>query len=268
MPDLAQIRALIIDLDGVLWRGDTPLPGLPEFFVLLRKRHLPFLLASNNATTSPETVQAKLRRMGVEVAISEVLTSSEATATYLLGRLTHGAHLYAIGEAPLRSALEHAGFSLQDRADAVEAVVVGLDRQVTWDQLTEATLAIRAGALFVGTNPDVTLPTERGLGPGVGAILAALQAATGAQPMIVGKPEPPMYTQALARLHASPGWTLALGDRVETDVLGGKRAGLLTGLVLTGVTRRQDLPRAAVQPDWVFEDLPELCRALEGNPID
>jgi 4-nitrophenyl phosphatase len=265
MPDLTQIRALIIDLDGVLWRGDTPLPGLQEFFGLLRRRHLPFLLASNNATTSPETVQAKLRRMGVEVAIPEILTSPEATATYLLRRFARGTRLYAIGEEPLRSALQHAGFDLRDRADAVEAVVAGLDRELTWDQLTEATLAIRAGALFVGTNPDVTLPTERGLGPGIGALLAALEAATGTQPVIVGKPEPHMYVQSLEQLHTAPQSTLALGDRIETDILGGKRAGVLTALVLTGVTQRRDLERSAIQPDWVFEDLPELCRALEGH---
>jgi 4-nitrophenyl phosphatase len=264
MDDLTTTRAMIIDLDGVLWLGDTPLPGLHEFFALLRRRQIRFILVSNNATTTAQTVQAKLRKMGVEVSPDEILTSSAATAVYLRDLFPPGARIYVVGEAPLKEALTSVGFLLADRAENVQAVIGSLDRQVTYQMLTEASLAIRAGALFLGTNGDVTYPTERGLAPGSGALLAALQAASGRAPTIVGKPEPYVYAQALARLGASPEDTLALGDRLETDILGGQRAGLKAAIVLTGVTRREDLENSPIRPDWVFEGLPDVCRALDG----
>ncbi len=264
MDDLSATRAMIIDLDGVLWLGDAPLPGVHEFFTLLRRRGIGFILASNNATASAQTVQAKLRGMGVEVSPDEVLTSSAATAAYLHELFPSGARIYVVGEAHLKEALTSLGFVLADSAEGVEAVVGSLDRQVTYQMLTEASLAIRAGALFLGTNGDVTYPTERGQAPGTGALLAALQAASGRAPKIIGKPEPYVYAQALARLGASPEVTLALGDRLETDVLGGQRAGLKVAIVLTGVTRREDLASSPFRPDWVFEGLPDLCRALDS----
>ncbi len=265
MASLSSFRALIIDLDGVLWVGETPLPGLEGFFLCLRTRPLPFLLVSNNATTSPEIVRAKLGRMGVEVALDEVLTSTEASASFLIGLLPSGAAVLVVGEAGLRAAVERAGLALARDADEARAVVVGLDRQATWHSLSEAALAIRRGALFIATNPDVTFPIERGLALGSGALIAALAAATGKEPMMVGKPEPPLYNQAMARLGSSPRETLAIGDRLETDILGGQRAGVSTALLLSGVTRREDLDRSSIRPDWVFDGLPDLTRALCGD---
>jgi 4-nitrophenyl phosphatase len=267
MADLRRIRALIIDLDGVVWRGRQALPGAQDFFALLRARGLAFVLATNNATAPPREVRARLRELGVEVDEEEVLTSAEAAAALVRKRLGPGGGVLAIGEAGLLEALTAEGLARVASAEQAEAVVVGLDRQVHYAQLAEATLAIRRGALFIGTNPDRTFPLERGLVPGNGALLALLEAATAVAPIVVGKPEPYLFEHALERLTSAREETLVLGDRLDTDVEGGRRAGLATALVLTGVSRRQDLPRAASQPDWVFEDLAAVSRALDGQDV-
>ena len=173
--------------------------------------------------------------------------------------------MYVIGEHTLHKTLSRAGYDIRSLSAGVRAVVVGIDRQVDWSKLTEASLAIRAGAMFVGTNPDPSFPTERGLAPGNGAILAALQTTTGVKPVIIGKPEPYLFRQALARLGTPPEATLVLGDRLETDILGGKQAGMPTGLLLTGVTRQEDLAGATIQPDYVFEDLPGFLKAFSES---
>ncbi len=263
MPDLRELHALLIDMDGVLWEGESPLPGLAEFFQLLRRRGLRFVLATNNASRTADQYVLKLARMGVQVARDEVLTSSMAAARYLKDIAPAGASVFVIGEEGLTQALTETGFTLS--ADGSEYVVVGMDRGLTWDKLAQATLNIRAGAGFIGTNPDLTLPTERGLTHGNGAILAALQAATGVAPTIVGKPEPTLYRQAVRLLGADPDRTAAIGDRLETDILGAVRAGISSILLLSGVTRREDLAASDYQPDWVFEGLPELTQALLGG---
>ena len=265
MGELNQIQAVIIDLDGVLWLGDTPLPGVVDLFNLLHRKPIQYILATNNSTAESNKVCNRLDMLGVIIEPNRVLNSSQASAQFLQQQLPQGSLVYTIGELPLRTALTQAGFILTDEADDAQAVVVGLDRQLSWKKITAATLAIRAGAIFIGTNPDVSFPMERGQAPGVGAILAALKAATGVQPTIVGKPEPHLFLQALDRLDAEPQHTLAIGDRLETDILGGQHNGMLTCLVLTGVTQRRDLIDSPIQPDYVFEGLPQLCRALVGD---
>jgi 4-nitrophenyl phosphatase len=265
MPHLNQIHGLVLDMDGVLWRGETLLPGIREFFGSVRARQLPFVLATNNATVTFKMVSNRLSTAAVDIVEREVFTSAEAAAGYLRQRLSAGSSVLPVGEAGLHAALSAAGYCLVETASGAQAVVAGLDRQVTWDLLTEAALAIRAGALFVGTNSDATLPTERGLEPGAGALLAVLQTATGEAPVIIGKPEPHLFLQALDRLGTAPQSTLVVGDRLETDILGGQRAGTRTGLVLTGVTGRSELEKSSIQPDYVFEDLPHLERALGGS---
>ncbi len=262
MADLNTIDGLVIDMDGVLWRGGEPLPGLTPFFELLRGRKLPFVLATNNATQSPERVQAKLESFGVAVSPEQVLTSAAGAARFLLQQLPPGSRIYAVGEQSLRQALEAEGFELSNQADGVQAVVVGMDFSLQWEALEQATYALNHGALFLGTNPDLTFPTEHGLAPGNGATLAALQAASGREPVIYGKPEPHIFHDALGRLGTRAERTLAVGDRLETDILGGQRAGLRTALVLTGAANRTDLADSAIAPDWVFEDLTGLTAAL------
>lgn len=268
MSDLSHIQALVIDIDGVLWRGQTPLPGVVEFFGLLHERKIPFVLVTNNAAASPEKTCRRLQHMGIHVSTEEILTSGQASAEFLRHELPMGSSIYAVGEEPLKTALVQTGFSLTQDANGAQAVVVGLDRQCTWEQLAEAALAIQAGALFLGTNPDVTFPIERGQVPGNGAILAALVKATGVEPRIIGKPEPHLYLQAIAHLQTEPDHALAVGDRLETDILGGQRAGMMTALILTGVTQRHELVTSPIQPDFVFDDLPHLTRDLKGNPFE
>jgi len=262
MTELTDLQGWVIDMDGVLWRGETPLPGLEVFFDLLRRRKVGFILATNNARQTADRVQFKLASFGVSIELEEVLTSSVGAATHLQSQLPPGSLVYAIGERGLIQALEAAGFQVLPTAEGAQAVVVGIDSELTWKKLAEAAYAIEKGALFVGTNPDVSFPTERGEAPGNGATLAALTATTGRQPIVFGKPEPHLFKQALARLGTRPEQTAALGDRLETDILGGRRAGLRTILVLTGVTSRTDLEAGDLEPDWVFEDLVELSRAL------
>ncbi len=265
MSRFASLRHLIIDMDGVLWRGDNPLPGLVEFFATLRRRGITFVLATNNATQTPEQYLAKLARMGVQAAREEILTSSQATAIYLTQHSANGARVYVIGEDGIRQALRESGFKLLDLYQVeAEYVVVGMDRGLSWDKLATATLNIRAGAQFIGTNGDASLPTERGIIHGNGSILAALSTATGVTPTVIGKPEPIMYQQAMARLGGSASDTWALGDRLETDILGARRAGIPSILVLSGVATREELAACDYQPEVVLPSIVELTAELNG----
>jgi 4-nitrophenyl phosphatase len=248
-------------MDGVLWRGDEPMPGLREFFAFLRRRHIGFVLATNNSSRLPEQYVAKLARFGVEVAPEFVLTSAQATAAYLAGFAPPGTRVYAIGEEGVRQALEQRDFVLTDEGAAY--VVVGWDRRLTWSKLATAALLIQAGAGFIGTNPDTSYPTERGPVPGNGAQLAALETATGIVPVVVGKPEPRMYEEALLRMGARPEATAVIGDRLDTDIAGGVRAGLTTVLVLSGITTEADLAASSIKPDLVCADLATLTAAWE-----
>jgi 4-nitrophenyl phosphatase len=258
MQRLKSKRALIVDMDGVLYLGDTPVPGLDKFFAFLRERGIRFQLATNNSTLTPGMYVEKLSRMGVEVEEGDVLTSSIATAAYMSSRYPRGSQVYAIGEEGLMDALQQAGFVLGRRHPV--AVVVGFDRDITYAKLREATLLIRSGAPFIATNPDLTLPLPEGQVPGTGTILAALAAATGQEPTLIGKPEPTLMEQAMARMGAALEMTAAVGDRLETDILSAQRAGLLSILALSGATDRDRLAASDVRPDIVVEDVQALVR--------
>jgi 4-nitrophenyl phosphatase len=264
MVSLRNLRAFIVDMDGVLWEGDRPMPGLAEFFQTLRERNLRFVLATNNASKTPEQYVSKLAQRGVAVSRDEILTSAQAAALYLRQHSANGARVFAIGEDGVTQALAEQGFTLAGLYEAdAQYVVCGMDRGLTWDKLATATLNLRAGAGFIGTNPDTTLPTEHGITHGNGAILAALQTASGVAPTIIGKPEPIMYQLALARLGADLGTTAAIGDRVETDILGAVRAGIRSILVLSGVSTRAQLAGLDYQPTWVMQDIREITQALQ-----
>jgi len=234
------------------------MPGVSEFFEFLRQRSIGFILATNNSTHTAQQYVDRLARMGVEVALSEILTSSQATAMHLETLAPPGTRVYVIGEEGLETAVRERGYLIS--GDGAEFVVVGLDRRLTYEKLKVATLLIRQGAHFIGSNPDKTLPTEEGLIPGAGATLAALEASTGVSPTIIGKPERILFELALARLGGTREDTAVIGDRLDTDVLGGHNAGLTTILVLSGATTRQDVDDAPLKPDLVFEDIGHLHR--------
>jgi len=263
---IRNLHHLIVDMDGVLWRGDEPLPGLCEFFNFLQRKGVGFILATNNSSQTPEQYVAKLARFGVEVAVEHILTSAQATAAYLADQSPPGARVYAIGGEGLQRALEQCGFVLADE-DAAYAVV-GWDRQLTWDKLATAALLIHEGAEFVGTNPDRNYPTARGPVPGNGAQLALLEATTGVAPVVIGKPEAWMYEEALRRMGARPESTTMLGDRLDTDIAGAARIGLSTLLVLSGIATEADLTASLLKPDLVCADIGELVRLWERALLD
>jgi 4-nitrophenyl phosphatase len=257
---LRTLRGMIIDMDGVLWQGDTPLPGLHEFFDVLQQRQIKFVLATNNNTETPEGFVKKARKMGLEIQPEQVVTAAIATVDYLRLNYPPGSRIFVVGEAALKGLITEAGFTLADTD--VSAVVATMDRQLTYDMLKQATLLIRAGADFIGPNPDTAYPTPEGLVPGGGAILAAVAASSGCQPLIMGKPESRIFQIAMERMQLGPEQTASLGDRLETDIAGGQRIGLKTILVLSGVSTIADLAGSPIKPTWVFTGIGELAEAL------
>ncbi len=258
---LSHIRGLVSDMDGVLWRGNQPMPGLIEFFDFLRRAGIRFVLATNNASRASREYVERLAGFGVQVAREEILCAAEATAEYLATTMP-GAGVFVIGEPPLKNALAERGLTiLPEEAAQADCVVVGWDRNLSWKKLARATQLIRGGARFIGTNPDRTWPSEAGLLPGNGANLAFLQAATDVEPFIIGKPARTMFDQALARLGLEASAVAMLGDRLETDIEGGHNAGLATIFVCSGVSTREEAEQSPFKPDFIFEDISDLTRA-------
>jgi 4-nitrophenyl phosphatase len=254
------LRALILDMDGVLWRDKQPIGDLPGIFGQIERRGWQVVLATNNATRSIPQYLDKLRNFGVNLGPEQVINSAQAAAHYLSQRHPQGGPVYFIGEDGLAQALEEKGFIFSEQDPL--AVVVGMDRQFTYEKLTTGTRFIRAGAPFIGTNPDRTFPTPEGLIPGTGSILAALEAASYTKPVIVGKPAPEMYRVALERMKVKPSQTLVVGDRLETDIAGAQQIGCRTGLVLSGVTSPQAAGSWTPPPDWICQDLTALLESI------
>lgn len=263
------ITGVVMDMDGVLWRGDMPLPGLEDLFLWLREANLPFVLATNNSSRTPENYVEKLARMGVpDVPARNIVTSATATAAYLRANYPAETRIHVFGMDGLRQILQSAGLHLATPdGDPPDVVVAGIDFELSYEALKQAALAIRAGAEFIGTNPDKTFPTPEGLVPGAGSMLAALETATDKTPVVIGKPETPMFETALEIIGTDAENTLMIGDRLGTDILGGKNAGMKTALLFTGVTTPDELTEDAdtVWPDVAYEGLPDLVRAWAGD---
>lgn len=256
---LHPIRALISDLDGTLVAGSRPQPGMVPFLELLARRGVALTVVTNNTVRTPEQYRARLATLGVSLAPAQVLTAAQATAEYLRKELPPAATIYVVGEDGLRTALSLAGFTLlEDSTSPAAAVVVGGDRTVTHEKLKHAIRHVRAGARFIGTNPDLLVPVEDGLAPEAGVLLAAIAAGAGVRPTVIGKPERPLYDLAMRRMASTPVTTAILGDRLDTDILGGRRLGLTTIFVLTGVDDRAAIQATGITPDLVVSDLQEL----------
>lgn len=252
------IHALLIDLDGVIYLGETPVPGAVAFIADLQRHGVPFLFLSNNPTLTPAQYASKLARLGAQVAPAHFWTSALATAAWMRTQAPAGAPVLVIGEHGLRIALGEAGMRLVDDWRAAAWVVASLDRQVTWRALADAALAIQRGARFIATNADVTLPSEEGVLPGGGALVNLLQVTTGVAPLVIGKPSRTMFDQALQHLHADAAHTVMVGDRYETDIAGAQQAGLRTVAVLTGISRAAEFAAANPPPDWILPSIAEL----------
>ena len=260
MPEVAALAegfgGVVFDLDGVVYLGEEVIPAAPEALERLRGLGVRVAFVTNNSYRPPDLVTEKLNRLGVKAAPGEVLTSAQAAVRLLGGRAgLDGTRVLVVGGPGLRQALEAAGARVVDPSDWRDAqvVAVGFDPDLTYERVRTATLAIRAGARFVGSNPDTTLPTPEGLWPGAGATLAMLQASTGVRPEVAGKPERALLETAAAAIGSGP--YLMVGDRADTDLDGARRLGWTTALVLSGVTRPADLPDLAVAPDHLLADV-------------
>jgi 4-nitrophenyl phosphatase len=258
-------RGLILDMDGVLWRDRMSIGDLPAIFETIEQRGYRLILATNNATLSASAFVEKLAGFGVHTLRPEqIVNTSQTVAAYLQNHFPAGAPVFVLGEQNLVQEIEAVGFcSLAPGADEQPVVVVvGIDRQVTFERLKWATLWIRNRSVFIGTNPDRTFPTPEGLIPGAGAFVSMIQVATDVTPLIIGKPEPEMYRLALARMGLLPEQALVVGDRLETDIAGAQRIGCRTGLVLSGVSTAEQA--AAWQPaiDYLASDLAALLEMI------
>jgi len=263
-------KAVILDLDGCVYRGRKPIEGAAEALDTLRDMGLKLLFLTNNATKTVEDYVAKLNAMGIRCLENEVLTSGYATSIYLADRYGRVRVLPVGGEA-LERELSRIGHEVLDwrRGGDPEFVVACLDFEFSYEKLKRACLAVFRGARFVATNTDPTLPVEDHLLPGAGSIVAAISKATGKRPLVIGKPSRRIMDIALKRLGVDGSETVVVGDRLSTDVRAGKRIGAFTVLVLTGASSLADLERWRYgQPDLVLKSVSELPRALKrlGEP--
>lgn len=257
---MAQYKTYLIDLDGTIYQGKQRYPAGKRFIERLRANHLNYLFVTNNSTKTPEEVADNLtRNHDIPTTADQVYTSAMATADHLATLVAQQARVLVIGESGLKSALQAAAFILVDQAPA-DVVVVGLDRSFNYDQLAQATLAIQAGALFVATNTDTNLPTEHGMMPGAGALVAAVQTATQVTPSVIAKPQAPIMTGALERTHTAKQDAIMVGDNYHTDILAGINHGIDTLLVYSGVSTPEQIAKVSPKPthevdsldDWVL----------------
>jgi 4-nitrophenyl phosphatase len=250
------IRAVILDMDGVLWRGSEAIGDLQSIFRQINRIGWKVIFATNNASRTIQQYVNVLSSFGIQSEAWQIISSSTAAIAYLTNLFPHGGPIYIIGEQGLIDACSEQGF-YQSTSESL-AVVAGIDRKLTYDKLKTATLLIRSGVPFIGTNPDRTFPTPQGLVPGAGSILAALSAACDVSPIIMGKPEPAMYQIALERLNLLAKDVLVVGDRPETDIAGAQKIGCRTALVLSGVTNDEHARTWQPTPDVIMDDLASL----------
>ena len=252
------IKALILDLDGTVYSGNREVPGAGAFIGRMKKRGIRSFFVTNRSNRPPEEVCAQLREYGVPCAPEDVLTSGEATAIHL-----GSGSVYCVGEEGLRRALENQGLSITENDP--DYVVVSFDRDFSYDKLFRACNLIDGGARFIATNPDCRLTTDEGLQPGTGAIVAAVEAGSGVEPVVVGKPERLIFDIALERLGFEKDEVIAVGDNVDTDIPAGVRAGIRTVLLLTGISSRADADAATEKPMWIAENYGQLETIILDN---
>jgi len=253
------IKGLIIDMDGVLWHDTEPIGDLAGIFEQIRNLDLRFILATNNATRNVEEYLDKLANFGVHLDPEQVINTSQATGIFLQEKFPSGTTIYVVGTPSLKKILQSFGFTIAERnSPEVEVVVASLDFSLTYEKLSDASLLIQSGCEFIGTNPDMTLPTPQGFIPGAGTVVRALEVASGRKATIIGKPEPLLYEIALRRLGTQPEETLAIGDRLETDIAGAQAAGIHTALVLSGASTMEQARQFPQPPDVIANNLLEL----------
>jgi glycerol 3-phosphatase-2 len=261
-----QHDGVLFDLDGVLYKGAGAVARAPEAVVELRRRGLKCGYVTNNASRSAESVAEHLRDLGIGASSEEVFGSAPAGVQMMSEHLGEGMRVLVTGSPYLKQLVAGAGFVVVDSAqDQPDAVIQGFHPELGWKDLADASYAINAGASWFATNLDLSIPQAGGVAPGNGALVEAVSRATGQSPLAAGKPEPVMFTQAAQALGLSR--PLVVGDRLDTDILGGNRAEMTTALVLTGIDSRRSAAEAdtAQQPDWVLDDLDDLFSGQHGR---
>lgn len=257
-PDLAHLRskkAFICDMDGVIYHGNQLLPGAVKFVAWLKQNQKSFLFLTNSSERSPRELSQKLARLGIDVEPEHFYTSALSTALFLDSQKPGGS-AYVIGEGGLINALYEIGFSMNNISP--DYVVVGETRSYNFEKIENAVALVLAGAKLIGTNPDLTGPTERGIVPATGALVAPIEMATGSKAYFLGKPNPLMMRNALKKLQCAPEETVIVGDRMDTDIIAGMESDLETVLVFTGVTRPADLARFAFSPTFILDGVGDI----------
>ena len=250
----------IFDLDGTIYRGEKLIPGAGETIERLKSLSKKIVYLSNKPLQTREDYASKLTHLGIPTHPEEVINSSLVMARWL-SRETPGATIYVIGEIPLIEELVRAGFRMSEKAGEIQYVIASFDRTFDYRKLNIALQAIKKGARFIATNPDRTCPVEGGEIPDCAAVIGAVEGTTGKKvEAIVGKPSDIMIRVAVDSMGLGPQDCVLVGDRLETDMVMGKKAGMATALVLTGVTNREILKKALIQPDYVWESVAEIIK--------
>jgi glycerol 3-phosphatase-2 len=264
-PPADRFDIALLDLDGVVYVGPHAVDGVPETLAEVRRQGMRTAFVTNNASRTPETIAEHLRELGVEAQADDVVTSAQAAATLVLGRVGAGAAVLVVGGDGLRAALLERGLRPVTSADDAEAVVQGFAPDVDWQSLAEGTFAVRRGLPWIASNMDSTVPTARGIAPGNGSLVGVIAQTTGISPLAVaGKPELALHEESVRRTGAQN--PLVVGDRLDTDIEGANRAGVPSLLVLTGVATPADVVRAEPihRPTYVAADL--HAGLLEAHP--
>lgn len=252
---MQSIQNFLIDMDGVLVRGNRLIPGADTFLARLRELRREFLVLTNNPMYTPRDLSHRLNSFGLEIPPERLFTSAVATASFLQSQRPGGT-AFVVGEAGLTQAIHDIGYVLTDTDP--DYVVLGETALYNYEMITKAIRLIAAGARFLATNPDVSGPTESGIAPACGAMAALIEKVTGQAPFFVGKPNPLMMRSALNYLDVHSEDTVMIGDRMDTDIVAGVESGMRTVLVLTGVTRREEVERFPYRPTWVVESVAEI----------
>lgn len=258
--DLKNIKALILDMDGVLWHAYHPIGDLDYIFSKLSEKNIKHVFASNNGTIHVNKYVEKISKLGISVKAEEIYTSGKVAAEILKSRFPERSNIYVVGEEGLKQTLAEAGFTHSD--NNVVAVIGGLDFGITYEKIKIAADLVRDGAPFIATNPDATYPITDGQSPGAGSIIASITVASGVEPEFIGKPQPTMFTKSLEYLGTRAEETLVVGDRLETDIAGAQAAGCRTAVVLTGVSNRWMAEAWQPEPDVIAEDLTTIIDQL------
>jgi len=248
-------KSYLIDMDGVLVRGQTMIPGANAFIERLEARGVEYLVLTNNPLYTPGDLSHRLARIGLRVPPERIFTSAMATARFLASQRPHGT-AFVIGESGLTEAIHNVGYVITDHSP--DYVVLGETNSYNFAQVTRAVRLVADGARFIATNPDPVGPTESGIVPATGAMAALIEKASGVTPFFVGKPNPLMMRNALNYLGVHSEATTMVGDRMDTDVIAGVESGMETVLVLSGVTRREDVERYPYQPNHVVPSVADI----------